>query len=219
MTNNKEIWETVAQPFERSHWEDAGVSVAVPDARRRKPRRARRSMSRRIWSNFRFSQHTLKGKTVLDIGPGPTGRCEWLKGDFVAIEPLAKHYGRGLGKYRKVYVQPAEDSIPELVGAIDAVLSLNCLDHCYDIKAILANVYAYLNPGGLAFFSFDVNKPDFDANHPTHLTAREATRIISASGLVVSHFESGHCYPGTPWLDSWGGGTAYHWWCQKPEAA
>ncbi len=225
-TDAQRDWKEHAQTFEADWWDSAykrGIGLKDVDVKNVPAiRKGLHGVSRQIWQNFTFTQKTFTGKTVLDIGPGPTGRCSWLKGTFLAIEPLAVRFQQlpwhMLAKYKRVYAQPAEELIPELVGSVDAVLSLNTLDHCYDLPAILSNVYQYLKPDGLAFLSFDVDKGIYDPTHPINLTPAAATRTIKDSGLAVEAWSFGHCYPGDPWRDNWGGGTAYHWWCRKPGA-
>ena len=190
-------------------------------------------MSRRIWGQLGFSRETFAGKICLDIGAGPTARCVGLDGTWWAIEPLAESYV--WMPYDRVWAVPAEQFIPELVDAVDYVVSLNALDHCFDLPAILCNAHRYLRRGGYAFWSFDVDKPiTDDPTHPLVMTHDEADAAIREAGFRVIRRTHGKCYPrlsrkwrssrgqrcvsaAPPWIDSWGGGTAYHWLCKRED--
>lgn len=101
----------------------------------------------------------VEGKTCLEIGPGPCGALVawwWVK-RRIFIDPLIEEYKRiSLEHFKRtwytddleLYAQPAEDSIPELVGAIDgAIICRNTLDHCADPMRVLENIGAYAKPG------------------------------------------------------------------------
>jgi SAM-dependent methyltransferase len=215
-TSARKAWSDLAQSFERGFWETLATRELAPS------RGWLAAVSARIWQRFGFPLDAFEGRLVLDIGPGPTGRMLALAGEWLAIEPLAEAYAAlpwaALDQYRRIYEQPAEERIEELVGACDVVLSINALDHCYDLNLVLRNAYAYLKPGGLLFVSFDVDKPvSHDPTHPICLTHERATEVIREEGFAIERIESGKASP-TPdgWLDAWGGGTAWHWWAKRP---
>ena len=223
---DKHLWQEHAQAFERDFWASAvkrnfGGWVDFVRDDRESIRDKQQTVSRLIWSNFGFEPDSITG-SCLDIGPGPTARCSSLGGEWDAIEPLANSYRQlkwAWMPYRYVYTQPAEKQVSQLVGAYDFVVSLNCIDHCYNAIDVLANVASYLKPQATAFISFDVDKEleEDDPTHPLAMTSEEAREIIAMAGLKIVHETSGHCYPmpdGT-WLDSWGGGTAYHWLLER----
>ena len=223
-------WAQLAQTFELEHWKTAqtrgfgiGAHCLANDIAR--IHAGFRGVSQQIWENFGFTEDAFVGMQCLDIGCGPLGRCSWLLGEWSTIEPLADQYRKELAyaylPYEHVYSQAAEKRIGELVGQFVAVVSLNCLDHCFDANLVLKNAFDYLAPSGVALLSFDVDKPcKSDPTHPINMTHDEATTLIESVGFAVTKIAHGKCYPrvdGT-WRDNWGGGTAYHWWLTKPKA-
>lgn len=216
MLNAREGWRDIAQSFERGFWESFAEREGPPSPK------ALAKTSRIIWERFWARADQFRGQTVMDIGPGPTQRMEFFdSGCFIAIEPLADVYRRlpwaSLERYAMVYQQPAEEPIP-MVRVCDAVLSLNALDHCYDLNLVLRNAFSYLRPGGLLFVSFDVDKKlSHDPTHPISLTHERATEVIQEEGFVIDRIEAGRVWDdhARAWSDSWGGGTAYHWWARR----
>jgi SAM-dependent methyltransferase len=209
-------WHEVAQPNEAGGWTVLGEA----DCQRYK------EMSEWVMKRFGFKKNEFVGKTVLDIGCGPTGRLDWLDGSFIAVEPLAAAFRRlpwaHLEKYHKVYELPAETRIKELVGRVDMVISLNCLDHAYDLDAIVSNMAAYLKSGGRAFISVDVDKPSGDDPwHPLAIRHETLRAILERHGFVIEKEEQGNVADTDggkmlTGLKAWGEGTAYHYWLKKP---
>jgi SAM-dependent methyltransferase len=215
---SKETWKGVAQPFELAHWQQADIkrkSLAIIRA-------GYSRASREIMDRFHFSPHSLLAAHVLEIGPGPTGRTLSFEnvGRLVGVEPLypelEKLWWAQFRHFDSVVAVPIEEL--ELAETFDYAISLNCLDHCYDLGVALRQIYAHLCCGGEAFLSFDCNKRlKYDPTHPVNVTHREAHHKIQKTGFEILNVETGRCYPWkSQWLDSWGGGRAWHWWLRKP---
>jgi len=231
---DREVWEEHAQSFELEWWVDTDLTrsmIAAKDDPALLNRLQRKSTAGHAWlsgqilSEFGFTQRQYAGKRVLEVGCGPTGRTLWFEDAAIeAFEPLAAQFCATVPwaefmHFDKVYSAPIETHIPELNETFDAVLSFNCLDHCYDLRAALRNIRRYLRPGGTAFLSFDVDNYGHDPTHPVSVSHRTAHHAMQDVGFSVVKVDCGHCYPkpdGT-WLDSWGGGRAWHWWLEKPQ--
>ena len=211
-----ERWSTVPQLSECGCWSLLGKDECGPY----------KEMSEWLMKRFHFRKDEFKDKVVVDIGCGPTGRLEWLEGSFVAIEPLGTALRRlpwaHMEKYHKIYDQPAEKRIDELVGKVDMIFSLNCLDHAYDLEAIISNVAAYLKPGGQAFISVDVDKsPKEDDTHPLIIRHETMRSMFHKHGLTIVNEEQGNVADSgdgkaRTGLPAWYRGTAYNWWLSKP---
>lgn len=207
------VWEATAQPFEANHWRTHCT----------RPTTAKPELPRRIWERLGFGPEAFAGCTVIDIGCGPTARmCGFASGRFLAIDPLWDYYhtlpGAHFEPYEKGYSLPAETYIQELDGQADWVVSLNALDHCYDLDAVLHNAWRYLRPEGRGLFSVDVDKQcPFDPTHPINLTRDGWREALRRNGHRIVREEEGRCYPHADgsWRENWGGGLAVHWETRK----
>jgi len=132
---------------------------------------------------------------------------EWFDdAAIVCVEPLAGEY-RKLAKCRldhprikKVFASPAEDRISELVGTADLVWTHNCLDHCYDWPAVVANMAAYLKPAGRFYLSTDAGKKP-GIGHPGIASKEALVRTVESCGLKIDYRYDRR--PGeAPWIRS-----------------
>ena len=96
----------------------------------------------------------------------------------------------------------------------DGVVSINVLDHCYDLAPILSNVATYLKPGGLGFLSFDSHQ-DRDLLHPLTLGGGAVEAASPAAGLLVEKQTVGL----GPLGPMYGQGRALNYWLRKPTSA
>lgn len=212
---SREAWELFAQTFEYGWW-------ALAD-RRGDPitREGLHRWSRMILERFGFSQDQFAGQLVLDVGCGPTGRLSWLtEGDFVALDPLADRYATlpwpAMERYCRWHTTPAEDRVDSLAGQVDFLFSINALDHCFDLDAVLANLHAYVKPGGKGFFSVDCDKHQpHDPTHPLDFTGTEFAEAVTRAGFTITREEAGGCIFGDDWRDSWGAGIGRHFWIAR----
>jgi SAM-dependent methyltransferase len=174
----REKWAAEAQPGEREWWR---ANMPAPEG-----------IEACAAAEFAadFGQREFDGKTIMDIGCGPTVLTGWFTGaEIVAVDPLADSYrgllGNRLGLAAKVYAQPAEILIPELVEKADAVFSVNALDHAFDLGACLWNIAAYLKPSGLAFIDVDLHPGWGDSKHPLRMSRREVESAFNRNGLCI----------------------------------
>jgi SAM-dependent methyltransferase len=148
-----------------------------------------------------------RGATLVDIGSGPRSMLEWFEhAEIYCIEPLADEY-RKLAKcrldhprIRGILAQPAEHRVVGLVGTADLAWSHNCLDHCYDWSAVVANMAAYLKPDGRFYISTDAGKKPA-TGHPGIASKEELIRLVESCGLRITYRHDRR--PGeAPWIRS-----------------
>jgi len=228
-TANKEQWQHGSQPAEWAHWRRALLhqeSRASESALQ-----MARYFSCILWARFGLFPDAFRGQTVIDVGCGPTGRLSCFENArVIGIDPLAPSYqslpGKMLQTYDSLYDVPAEERIDGLVGRADVVVSLNCLDHCYDAAAVLRNMAAYLRPNGFGFLSTDTRlSTDADAEdllHPSRMTAHQLGSLLNDAGVRINKVESGTTFPLffagrlVRWEHGWSpGAIARHWWFTK----
>lgn len=230
-TVDRTAWSTFAQTFEFGFW-----ALRMD----REPNFTSEIEDNRSWELFRalgIDPESFAGKTVIDVGAGPTNRCRVLKGAYeIVIDPLADLYKTipwaTTWKADEVHSKPAEELIPELVEKADYVITVNCLDHCFDVPKILANIRAYLKPDGKALISTDCQNAKIkhhDYTHPTKIPRPELHGLLQQAGFEIEESWVGfkrEARPGEPRRDSdwegwknvgdtYGGGDACHWWCLK----
>lgn len=167
------------------------------------------------WRAAGYSPEGWEGKTVLDVGAGSRLRSLWFKGaEILVVEPLADKFRaevkwQDLDEADELYSVPGEEFVPELEGRADLIVSINALDHGYDIAQSIANIKRYLKPDGEAFLSFDMHdEPDF--MHPLVLNNELILEIYREVGLEVVKNEEARRYHGTE------GPMAQHYWLKLP---
>ena len=150
----------------------------------------------KLFDYFGFTPTSYSNKVVLDLGAGSKLRTKYFESaKIIAVEPLASKFmdtisWSDLKDAYKVFSEPAENLIPECVGAADLVISINVLDHCFDFEVIVKNIFAYLKPGGYAFLSFDSHDVA-DEMHPLLLTKEICDSYFSDIGFQVEYYTQG----------------------------
>ncbi len=177
-----------------------------------------------LFESFGFNKQSFAQKRIIDLGAGSKLRTKYFEGaELIVIEPMAEKCIAeiawcDLNDASKVYSNPAEERITDLVGTADAVLSINVLDHCFDFEAIIANIHAYLKPGGLAFLTFDEHLYT-DPMHPLILTEQICDKIFTGVGFEIQQKTHGFKTPfrETVNIDSYGHGRfCLNYWLIKP---
>ncbi|MBO9522546.1 MAG: methyltransferase domain-containing protein [Nocardioidaceae bacterium] len=170
------------------------------------------------WRAAGFEPTGWKGKRVLDVGAGSRLRSLWFEdAEVVVLEPLADKFRdevpwNDFDQAVAVYSVPGEEFVPELENSIDLIVSINALDHGYDIAQSIRNLKRYLKPDGEAFLSFDMHdEPDY--MHPLVLSNELMLGIYADAGFEVVKVESARRYHGAE------GPGAFHYWLRHAPAA
>ncbi|GAF94576.1 unnamed protein product, partial [marine sediment metagenome] len=104
----------------------------------------------------------------LDVGCGPRSMLEFFPNlKKTMIEPLGEEYKK-MYEYLNgdpLYCKPAEEFIPELENKFDFIWCHNVLDHCYDWKLALENIFRYMKDGAAFYIATDAGFPPNDG-HP-----------------------------------------------------
>lgn len=213
------------QHAQEGEWDYWRTHESRPDRAGETSRRCPLDMSYILMSRFGFAPWAFCNQTIIDVGCGPTARLACFGGArIIGIDPLVEQYrtlpGGLLMGYHRLFATPAETLIQELIGAADLVASINCLDHCREAAAVVANLAAYAKPGGLVFLSTDTER-DGGYFHPLRARPDEIRGLLMAAGLVIEQEEHGRAYPIIEhgrivgWQDGWSPDvTAWHWWAR-----
>lgn len=137
-----------------------------------------------------FNENDFENKKILDLGAGSKLRTSFFKNvDIYVIEPLANEFNSNiawcnLNNATQVYSVSAETKVEDLVGQMDAVLSINVIDHCYNFTTIINNILEYLNKDGKAHLMIDLHEK-IDKMHPIILTDEYAQQIFNECGFKI----------------------------------
>lgn len=130
--------------------------------------------------NHALSERTLSGPLVLDVGGGKTpSYFNYLaRQGEPEIVTLDKQYGKGTVDFEK-------DQLPYADGAVDQVLVLNVLEHIYNHRFLVSEIYRVLKPGGtvIGFVPFLINVHR-DPHDFFRYTDEALTRIFSDAGFT-----------------------------------
>lgn len=147
-----------------------------------------------FWNSLGFSSTQFLHKTILDLGAGSRARSTYFKGcTAFALEPLAQKFIEEIEwcdletAYAKVYSIPGETLIDDLVGKVDFVYSINVIDHCYEIDALLKNCAHYMAENALCFLAFD-HSYKTDPLHPQILDEEICFDLFKKNGLSTYKF-------------------------------
>jgi SAM-dependent methyltransferase len=169
----------------------------------------------RLFEYFGFEPEQFRDLTLMDLGAGSRLRTLWFRGArIVAVEPLADQFRReipwcDLDKASEIYSAPGEKFLKALENSIDAIISINVLDHGYDLSATITNIYRYLKKGGAAFLSFD-SHDEINLMHPLYLDQQSCSEIFRRVGFTIEKITQGLGN-----AENYGHGVAINFWLRK----
>lgn len=148
-----------------------------------------------------LDKDAYSGKIILDAGCGPKLRTRYFLGaKIIAIDPLASKYieipWSDLRESYICYSSPLEETIDDLVGMCDLVISINVLDHCYDFMSCIKNLFLYMKPESTGFLSFDLHSGGMDNMHPIDLDEKASDSILTNTGFKIIEKRYARVYGG-----------------------
>lgn len=211
-------WSGAALQGESNWWKEHPPKW-LPDCQR---------ASAALAGRFGLSRNEFVGKSVLDVGCGPTARLSWFDRaeSSLGLDPLADvyldRYPEFVAWYKGLSSEPIEEFMPRWRESFDWVLSFNALDHGYSLPLAIRNIAAYLRPGGgraLLSVGCDViNTPD--ACHPLKIHPQAMTGLLVAAGLEIEKQDQGNLPAAeggqVVMKQTCTGGPVFHWWARKP---
>ena len=118
---------------------------------------------------------SFEGKVVADFGCGPQGSLVWTDKPKtkIGIDVLATRYFEEfpseLQKHDMIYVQSSENVIPIASDYVDYLITINSLDHVYNLDLISKELKRILKPNGILLAAFNLNEPETECE-PQKLT-------------------------------------------------
>ena len=158
----------------------------------------------RYCRHLRVGAHTFAGQAIADIGCGPVGSLHYFDARLkFGVDVLARGYQPfGIAQHDMIYLAAPVEDLPFVDEFLDAVLSVNALDHVDDFEAALREIHRVLKPTGRALLAFNLDhKPSL--TEPQHLTR---PRVLAA---LAGLFEVAETYLDElpePWRENAPGG-------------
>lgn len=118
---------------------------------------------------------SFEGKVVADFGCGPQGTLVWTDKPKtkIGIDVLATRYFEEfpseLQKHDMIYVQSSENVIPIASDYVDYLITINSLDHVYNLDLIAKELKRILKSNGILLAAFNLNEPETECE-PQKLT-------------------------------------------------
>lgn len=143
-----------------------------------------------LMMHWGYSPDDFADQLVVDLGCGSRLRSKFFRqARLVGVEPLADRFVKtirwsDLKEAEAIYSQSAEEPLPKLEGKAAFVMSINVLDHVYDWRKVVANVFTILQPGGQFLLSVDLHERR-SLTHPTSLNRETLLDELTRTGFIV----------------------------------
>ena len=137
---------------------------------------------------FRIGIEFFRDKKVLDIGCGPVGSLEWLRGvaSTSCADPLAEEYSAlGASQHGTTYVAAGVERLPFISGSFDVATSLNNFDHIDNTSRGLREVFRVLRPGGHFLIAVEVHAKPYRCE--PRVLPWNFEDVISALGFDIQY--------------------------------
>lgn len=122
-------------------------------------------------------------KVVADFGCGPQGTLSWTSKPRVkiGIDVLAEQYfetfPEELSNHGMIYVKSSETKIPLPTDYVDYLITINSLDHVFNLDVISKELKRILKKGGTLLAGFNLNEAPTECE-PQKLTIRNLTEEL-----------------------------------------
>jgi ubiquinone/menaquinone biosynthesis C-methylase UbiE len=151
----------------RGYWEEHGIlgegeSTRIGTLREQRIKEAR-ARALRTAVMVGLPPDYLRGKDVLDIGPGPIGMLEMSGArKAYAVDPLADAYRQhGLllegGTTPVTWFTAGAEAIPLPDACVDVVVAFNCLDHVDNVQLVVNEISRVLRSGGSLLLNVELD--------------------------------------------------------------
>ena len=158
-----------------------------------------KSVHRRYCDSLDINTNTYVGKTIVDLGCGPRGTLHLFKAKTkYGIDPLAKGYDyifRMAREQDMIYLSSDCENIPLLDRTVDAVLSVNSLDHVDNLEKSISEILRIVKPGGEIRMNLNL-QPMARVTEPQVFTEKAIlTRFKRLDPKVVKRFPATEAVP------------------------
>lgn len=160
-----------AQLQELAFWRYVAFAGYAGEDPRVFPMRQKQFMVETFWKTG-WTLGSLEGETLLEVGCGPLGMCEFLPvKSGVAIDPLNEQYSLLFEKVRSKALRHKVSLEGIADGEFDFVICHNVIDHASNPDVLFNSAFRKLKRGGRFLFQVnlcDDNVPRTDAHKAMH---------------------------------------------------
>ena len=142
---------------------------------------------------LRIERDHFAGKRALEVGCGPMAPIlQFADCARHCVDPLINLYmeaGWPLFAYDARFINTGGESLPYPDGYLDAVISVNALDHVDDFERVAREMQRVLKPGGGTYFEVEYHPPT--VTEPLHLSDKRVQDAFSSCDLKLVASRSG----------------------------
>lgn len=204
-----------AQSYEQGYWDSVAQEAAEGDSHRLGFYQWRADQLRAWLDELGLPALTGGDARVIEIGSGPIGVAGFLPAaEQVAVDPLEDFYS---SRPALVADRPASvsyragtgEALPAEDGRFQLAIIENCIDHCQDMDAVMADIRRVLAPGGYLYLTVNNrSRPGYfvhrllsslkiDPGHPHTFTLGRTRRFVEGHGFEILGLKQGS------WLKAW----------------
>jgi SAM-dependent methyltransferase len=151
-----------------------------------------------LTEGFNLDQNFFANKAVLEVGCGPNGIVYQINNakSSIGLDPLELSDQLINGHRNERLIRGLGEIIPFQDNSFDVILSFNSIDHSFNPRKVIEEIYRILKPKGdfllwvyILRDKFYFLKPvldKLDAPHPYHFTYSEITGLLKDYSFVLA---------------------------------
>lgn len=211
---SQDRWKS-AQSYEQGYWDQVAREASDGNRQKLDFYRWRADQLVQRLDSLGLKALTSGDARVVEIGCGPIGVAGFFPAsERVAVDPLEEFYASrpalvAVRDERVSYRSGTGESLPADDDSFDLAIIENCIDHCQDMDAVMADIRRVLVPGGILYLTVNArSRPGYyvhrllsrlkiDAGHPHTFTHERTVSFIEDHGFQVLGLEHGS------WRKAW----------------
>lgn len=190
MVASTQRWER-AQKAEKNYWVSTKKTWLVQNSREYGPEM--------FAHGFNFGQNYFTNKVVLEVGCGPNGIIHQLNDVkyTIGLDPMDLHEELIKGNRYAPIIRGLGERIPFQDNSFDVILSFNSIDHSFNPRKVMEEIYRVLRPQGNFLLWIYVLREKFnflqpilnkvDPPHPYHLTYSEIIGLVKDCSFHITN--------------------------------
>lgn len=170
---------------EIQYWSEIGINLGVGHQKR---------FCQKYLDMFNDIVKLPMNKLCCEVGPGPFGGMATVfkASTWIMVDPLCDVYASMVSKLdNTVYLNTNAEEMSIGDHTVDTVFSTNALDHTYNRKMVIKEIYRILKEEGLFCLMVHCRTPkQCNDQHPQHFTIDDIINEIASVGFHVEGYKS-----------------------------